>query len=452
MPDSDTRAEEPPRRWRVWLKRLGLALGGLVVVVALLLLFWLRGALYHRWIQFPREEAAWQALRAARQPVNDETGWNQYRGVLHSHSHFSHDSEVPFELILDVLKKDNLDFICMSDHCVAGRADFNIQWRGLHDGKLFVPGFEMNNGVMPFGVAASVVLSNNTPVPVLARQITENGGVLFYAHPEEQRDWDRPELVGMEIYNVHVDFKRRNSGLSAVLPDLLINQRRFPEHVVRSLFTRPEDFLRHWDELNRTRHITGIAGNDCHQNVGFRGFYTSTGRIHIEDTSPRPLVETQLYAPTRLLARWLWGPLEPGRKLFHVQLDPYERMARFVNTHVLAHELTELALLDSLRAGRVFVGFDLIVDSSSFQWFASNGSNIAVMGETAAWSSQQRLHARSPVPCRFTIMKDGEKAFQAEGRNLDWAPPGSGKYRVEAEVKVAGEWVPWVYANPIQLQ
>jgi len=452
MPDSDSRTEKPPRRWRGWLIRLGLALGGLVLIVALLLLFWLRGALYHRWIQFPREEAAWQALRAARQPVGDAVGWTEYRGVLHSHSHFSHDSEVPFETILDALKQDGLDFICLSDHCVAGRADFNIQWRGLHDGKLFVPGFEMNNGVMPFGVAAGVVLSNSTPVPILARQIAENGGVLFYAHPEEPRDWDRPELVGMEIYNVHVDFKRRSSGLTSILPDLLLNQRRYPDHVVRSLFMRPVAFLKHWDELNQARHITGIAGNDCHQNVGVRGVYTAAGTIRVEDTSPRTLTEIHLNGLTRPLAGWLWGPLEPSRRLFHVQLDPYERMARYVNTHVLARELTEPALLESLRAGRVFVGFDLMVDSSSFRWFASNGAAIAVMGETAAWSSGQRLHAHSPVPCRFTIMKDGAPAFQTDGRALDWAPPGPGKYRVEAEVSVAGEWVPWVYANPIQLQ
>ena len=41
---------------------------------------------------------------------------------------------------------------------------------------------------------------------------------------------------------------------------------------------------------------------------------------------------------------------------------------------------------------------------------------------------------------------------QAEGRMLDWHPPGPGKYRVEAELKVLDEWVPWVYANPIELR
>jgi hypothetical protein len=138
--------------------------------------------------------------------------------------------------------------------------------------------------------------------------------------------------------------------------------------------------------------------------------------------------------------------------LFHVQLDPYERIARFVNTHVLAQELSEPAILDALRAGRVFVGFDMIADSSSFRWFAAAGTNQTVMGETAPFSTETRLHALSPLPCRFTVFKDGSVVYRQEGRAVEWAPPGPAKYRVEAELKVLDKWVPWVYANPIQLQ
>ncbi len=439
-------------RMRIWAGR-AFRFGGIaLILLGLVLLFWLRGALYHRFFRFPREAAAWQTLRAQRQPVANDAAWNEYRGILHSHSKYSHDSEVPFEEILRALKGAGLDFICLSDHPIAGRADFDLQWRGLHDGKLFIPGFEMKEGIMPFGVASGIVLSNQTDSATLARQIAGNGGLLFYAHPEEPRDWDRPELVGMEIYNIHSDFKRFSRKPRALVHDLLVNQSRYPEQVLRMLFSRPEDFLHHWDDLNRTRHITGIAGNDCHQNVGFRGVYTSSGTIRVEDTSPRTLKELKLNWFTRPLARLLFGPLQPGRKLFHVQLDPYERMARFVNTHALAHELSEPAILDALRAGRVFVGFDMIAESSSFRWFASAGTNQAVMGESAPFTPATRLHAQSPLPCRFTVLKDGTAVHQEEGRAVDWTPPGPGKYRVEAELKVLGDWVPWVYANPIQLQ
>ena len=59
-------------------------------------LFWLRSALYDRLVRFPREEAAWRSLRVQRRPVIETAGWHEYRGILHSHSKFSHDSEVPF--------------------------------------------------------------------------------------------------------------------------------------------------------------------------------------------------------------------------------------------------------------------------------------------------------------------------------------------------------------------
>ena len=441
---------------RTWMRRFVWLAGCLVIALVVSLLFWLRGALYHRFVSFPREAAAWQALRAERRPVAYTAGWNEYRGILHSHSHLSHDSEVPFADILQVLHATRLDFICLSDHPDQGRADFGVQWRGIHDGKLFIPGFEMKDGMMPFGVASGVVLSNRTEVAVLAQQIITNGGVLFYAHPEEPRDWRRPELTGMEIYNLHVDFKRQKGGISGVLraqlPDLLLNLRLYPDQVYRMAFHRPTEFLQRWDELNRDRHITGIAANDCHQNVGARGFYTAADTIRIEDTSPSTLKEFKLNWFTRPLVRLLLGPLEANRKLFHVQLDPYERSARFVNTHVLARQLSELAILDSLRAGRVFVGFDMIADSSSFRWYAGDKSGSAVMGEAFAISPETRLHAQSPLPCRFTIFKDGDAVHQSEGRVLEWTPVGPGKYRVEAEVNVRHEWVPWVYANPIQLQ
>ena len=441
-----------PQRWRRWLW-LGLrATGWFCLVVGLILVCWLHRAFYHRFVRFPGEEAGWRALQTERQPVPEEAGWHEYRGILHSHSRFSHDSEVPQEEILGVMKAIGLDFICLSDHCIAGRADFNLQWRGLHDAKLFIPGFEMNQGFMPFGAAPGVVLTNGTDSATLARQIAENGGLLFYAHPEEARDWDRPELVGMEIYNIHTDFKRL-SGAVAMLPDLLLNQRRYPEQVFRTLFVRPTEFLRHWDELNRTRHITGIAGNDCHQNVGVRAFCTPAGTIRIEDTSPKTLRESKLNGFTRLVARALFGPLQPNRMLFHFQLDPYGRMARYVNTHVLAHELTEPAVKDALRAGRVFIGFDMVADSSSFLWSAVDGNGTrALMGEATLLSAAMRLRARSPVPCRFSILRDGRMVYQATGRTVEWTPPGPGKYRVEAELLIRHEWVPWVYANPIELR
>jgi hypothetical protein len=148
----------------------------------------------------------------------------------------------------------------------------------------------------------------------------------------------------------------------------------------------------------------------------------------------------------------MFGPLTPGKKVFHLQLDPYEQMASFVNTHVLARDLSEAAVLDALSAGRAFVGFDRLADSSGFSMKATNAETTATFGETLAFSETVTLETLSPLPCRFSILKDGQLAHRAEGRICKWKPPGPGKYRVEAELKVLKDWVPWVYGNPIELR
>jgi hypothetical protein len=447
-----TSVEAPVGKLRTLFRRLTRYSLYAAILLVVTIAFWMRSAIYNRFARFPRQEAAWKALRAQRQPVSETGPWQEYRGILHAHSHLSHDCEVSFDEILHALKTAGVDFICLSDHCVDGRADFDSQWRGLHEGKLFVPGFEMKEGFMPFGARPGTVLSNQTDSATLARQIVDNGALLFYAHPEEPHDWNRPELTGMEIYNIHSDAKRYSGGWLALLPDVLLNQSRFPEQEFRLIFKRPSDFVQQWDLLNAARHITGIAGNDCHQNTGLRVICTPAGELRIDNTSPKTLTTIKLNWFTSPIARVLFGPLEPNRELFHLQLDPYERMARFVNTHILARELTEPAVLDALRAGRVFIGFDLVADSTGFRWWADGSTGQVVMGESGALSRQTLLHARSPLPCRFTIVQNGRTVYQREGRNLDWAPTAPGKYRLEAELHAGTEWLPWVYVNPIQLQ
>jgi hypothetical protein len=127
-------------------------------------------------------------------------------------------------------------------------------------------------------------------------------------------------------------------------------------------------------------------------------------------------------------------------------------MVRFVSTHILAHELSDTAVLDALRQGRVFVGFDMLADTDGFIFFAEADGQKAVMGETLPFTSGLHLRGASPLPCRFTILRHGIPVFQKEGRDFDWQPSEAGKYRVEAELDILGVWTPWVYTNPLELK
>src|SRR5690606_22355208 len=205
------------------------------------------------------------------------------RGILHSHSELSHDSEVTFPEILAAAHEADLDFVFMSDHCTDSLADYSKQWRGVHDGVLFVPGFEMPDGFMPWGLPPDTVLDARPDPATRAAEIERLGGLLFYAHTEEDRPWDLPEVDGMEIYNIHTDFK--DEDRPALVPDILLSIRAYPDQVMRRVFDPQTEILRKWDELNRDRDLTGIAANDCHQNTGLRGYYTEGDTLRLCSTA-----------------------------------------------------------------------------------------------------------------------------------------------------------------------
>ena len=441
-----------PSLKRRLFKWAALAVTASVLIGVLLLAYVARGALYNRFVRFPEEAAAWDSIRANLKPVALDDGWEEYRGNCHSHSYISHDSQVPFEEVLAALKVAERDFIFMTDHTVDDIADYSIQWKGLHDGVLFVRGYEMGYGFMPWGLPDDTKLKKSEDPEVLARQIKEKGGVLFFAHSEEERRWDLPELNGMEIYNLHTDTKDEEGNyILLILGDIILSLNRYPDQVIRVFYDRQTEILAKWDELNRTRKIVGIQGTDAHQNNGFVGIYTEAGTLRIDDTSPDTVAEFELNAITRNLLRLFFGSFSEGDEVFRFQLDPYERMVRYSGTHILAKELTEEALIDSLKAGRVFVGFDMIADCRGFVFFAEDGEKKAVMGESMALSDSVQLRAAAPHTGRFTIVHDGKSIQQFTGSELNWHPSEPGNYRVEVELLILDEWVPWIYSNPLRI-
>ncbi len=46
------------KKWRIRLCQLARVAGWLVLLVLVLVLFWLRGAIYNRFVRFPQQEAA----------------------------------------------------------------------------------------------------------------------------------------------------------------------------------------------------------------------------------------------------------------------------------------------------------------------------------------------------------------------------------------------------------
>lgn len=436
-----------------WTARI---LAAVVVIILLAFLFLFHSGLYHRFILFPKQAKAWEKIRLEHITPAFKNDWPEFKGVLHAHSHFSHDSDASFAEITATLKQTGCSFICMSDHCVEGKADYSIQPHGLKDGILFLPGYEMSEGFMPWGLPDSTVFDCGGDYREIAKQVAKDNGVLFYAHSEEERMWELPELTGMEIYNIHSNLlqlqRSKELTVAKLLPDLLLCLGPYPDQTLRLVFRRPEKILSFWDQMNEVKKVVGISANDTHQNSGVRGYYTDHDTFLLKMTNKDVVGEYKLNGLKRTLLRLFFGPLEPGKQLFRWELDPYIRSTSFVHTHLLMKELTEPALLDALRTGRAFIGFDMIADSTGFAFFAENKTAKAVMGETLPYSPEVVLKAASPLPCRFTVKHAGQQVYQTEGTEMTWKPDAPGKYRVEAELSLVKEWVPWVYTNPLELK
>lgn len=431
-----------------WTLRGAIALA---VVLALAFVVVFRSALYDRFYLFPREAKAWTQIQAERVEPTLDDGWNEYRGVLHAHTLLSHDSAATQPEIIQALKKDKVDFICMTDHYQDGKADYSLGWNGVYDGILFIRGYELGHGLMPWGIPEGTVFQASDEPRALAKRIHELGAVLFYSHTEHDRMWDLPELDGMEIYNIHTDFLDEN--IRDLAPAIVLCLRAYPEQSMRLIFDPPKGQLTRWDDLNKTRHITGIAANDTHQNVGIRAFYTPRDTILVQGTGEKTEIisEYKLNFLTRALARLLLGPLKPDRQILRVELDPYERSCHYVNTHVLVKACTEKDIVESLRAGRAFVAFNMLADAKGFTCFIEGSGKKAVMGESIPFAPGLQLKGVSPNQCRFLILKDGQVVNQSEGSSLLWEVTKPGKYRVQVDLSILGEWTPWIYANPIEV-
>lgn len=430
----------------------GILLVLLLVVLALFFLF--RGALYNRVVAFPKQDAAWKTIRQNRIPVPFFTGYTEYKGAIHNHSEISHDSEVPFEHILKTMKDTGRDFIIMSDHCQEGDNNlYGLQWKGIHDGVLFMQGFEMQAGFMPVGLPEGTVLSCEDEPEALAAKVEEAGGTVFIIHAEQKRPWHLPQISAMEIYNIHPDFMEELKGkrLLRLVTNVLVNLRAYPDHCFRLSFDPPVQVMNTWDELNISRDIGGFGGNDTHQNVGVYGIYQADGSLRLRHAEGKDIKTYPLNFLTRGLLRLFCGPLEPGKEAFRLQIDPYERMTRHVCTHVLARDLTEEEILGAIVDGRAFVGFDMIADSTGFVWMAKTADAQAVMGESIPLSPGLKLVGASPHVCRFIVKRHGQEVFRTEGASMEFVPELPGKYRVEAELRILDEWVPWVYANPVEI-
>jgi len=334
-------------------------------------------------------------------------GYRDIRGAIHVHSYLSHDSEGRPEEILKAAGEAKLDFIVMTDH--SNPNIFTEGLEGRHGDLLVIRGMEIikeEASLLAIGIKAFI---DHRPIPLqeVVDRLKAEGALLFAAHPERYPGWRRlTGLDGIEIYDIYDDATDHKTRYVGYFFDILFRFNRYPDEVFLSILDRPARELAMWDRETRSRKLSGIAGNDAHQNV----------------------------------------------RIFGRQLDPYSRSFRFVNTHLLVPTLDEAALLDALKEGRGYISFDILADATGFFFGALDEKQTGRMGETLSFREGIVLHARAPRPGRFRLIKDGAVVYGGEGTAFSFFPTEKGVYRVEWTIHRGDRWWPWIYSNPIYLR
>ena len=334
-----------------------------------------------------------------RQTLPNLGVYEDFRAVMHVHAEDADHTKGTRPEVLAAAKKAGVRVVLWTDH----RGPKPDTWRGLREGVLFVAGSEDGNGVLRFPDYDSD-----------GRPFTE-GGMRFLSHIEERYDASSEGLVGMEICNRHTDAVLDNTPylyLAGAANDpekwrkLVDSFRAFPDEFFGAGVEYHPKIFAKWDQEIQQKLFTGIGANDAHQNQIFK------------DTT----------------------------------FDPYEVSFLNLCTHILARELTEKEIRQSLREGHVYVSHDWLCDPTGFAFGAVNNLGVFTMGDPAPMLGTTRLVAITPIAAKLKLIHNGTKISETEGTNLTFQAKTPGAYRLEAWLHLDGEDRPWIYSNPVYLK
>jgi len=274
------------------------------------------------------------------------------------------------------------------------------------------------NHLLVFGANRELSTYASDP-QLLLDAVATAGGLAFIAHPVDPAapsvnqgdiswvDWNVQGFTGLELWNGFSEYKTRiKSKLHALFYAF------FPNRIAQGPL--PET-VRRWEELLASgKKVVAIAGSDAHA------------------------------LPLRL------GPIR--RTIF-----PYGFHFSAVNTHVILPrplandaELDTAMILDALRLGHCFIGYDLPAPTRGFSMTAHGMQQIALMGDRLDSKGGVTIQIRLPMRTECTLLKDGKPVRTWHNHDLcTYITSQPGVYRVEAYINYLGSRRGWIYSNPV---
>jgi hypothetical protein len=403
-----------------------------------------------------------ERLKTRRVTIPPRRGLTDYRCILHAHAEDStHTGGTLPEMLADA-KKAGVNAILLTDHYRPPKDFIDGRWRGLKDGVLFIPGSEVN-GFLVYPTK-SILNRMDLKGADFVNTVTADEGMIFLSHVEERKDQPVAGLTGLEVYNRHWDAKRDKATLLTLalkltdpkeLAELQESLRLYPDELFAFQCDYPKVYLDKWDEGTKTKRLTGVAANDCHHNQVFVLKMVDEDAVLLGTTVDADKDMRKVPAAARPGVKELTKGRKPGDILVKLDLDPYRISFRNVSTHVLAPKLDEASVRAALKAGHAFVAHDWMGDATGFSFEAvdARGRHKATQGDELAWGDGLTLTARLPLPAYVRLLRHGREVARSDGKaEFEFAVKEPGAYRLEAWLKLDGEFRPWIFANPIYVR
>lgn len=362
----------------------------------------------------------------AKKSKYSNPNYKDYKGVIHVHSFLGGHSTGNFDELIEGARKNDLDFVLMTEHDSKNYDTSLMTLNGFHNGVLFVGGneFDTKSGdrLLLVGGSSNRVNSDSANTNQVLEKIHSQEKIALVTYPQKFKSWNS-DFDGIEVYSLHTNAKQIN--IFTGLFDTLWSYHAYPELTFATYFERPAENLRQFDEVSAKRKITLFAGNDAHSNIGFHVFGTDT-----------------------------------GSKFLSAKMDAYETVFGIVRTHIILEKdesLTAENLSNALGKGHAFVGFDVLSDTSDFLFSAENETQNVISGDEIFLNDNVvNLKAFAPQTARFIIFRNGGKVFEAkESTEVNFRAKQTGTYRVEVYLDKLGspfDKMPWIISNPIYVK
>ena len=419
-------------------------LAGLLIVLMLIIT---GPSLWRHFITYPALDDELEELELRRQKTPDIVDLNTYRGILHAHCYWSHDSRGVLEEFLPAAKKANIDLIFFTDHPRAKLDTFPRAYHGMYEGVLIEPGSE-THGMLIWPLDSMIVDWRKEDAEMF-KEVIGQGGLVFYGHSEEPHDWDNPDYQGMEIYNIHTD--SRDEDMMSHAPNFTINGPDYRRWTYWEVFDEQTEILALWDSLNQIRRIVGISAADAHDNQNIRARYLEDGRVEWVGPNADAIDTTEAGFLEWLL---LSEPDEAGWA-FNWQIDTYYASFSLCTNYLFADTLTTESITEHLLNGHLYTAFQSLADADGFLFYGNDASGnlTAILGDSVQTDKIQSLNAVSPLPGQFRLIRNG-KAIDMVSDAYEYHYEGSifpGVYRLEVSLDFDSKWNPWIYSNPIYI-